>query len=174
MASESDKKTAQLEPELREMKLEEGATNEGQDQTTQVKVEPDFPARTPTPSAIPPRLKSRPRSQSPAVKQGSEAPSPSSITSHEEEVVGGDITLKMEPGKTPKLSRTAPQRVVARPPPLFVDSVDATEEAKETFAVLAECSYANKHIGTTDPALECDCSEEWGGSSYLQTCDSKC
>ncbi|KAF1844950.1 uncharacterized protein K460DRAFT_284299 [Cucurbitaria berberidis CBS 394.84] len=157
--SDSEKKSAQLEPELRDMKLEEGATHEGD--STQVKVEDaDSLSRVPTPSAIPPRLKTRTKSQSPAIKQDSEAPSPSS-SAQEEETVGGDITLKMEPGKAPKLSRTASQKVVSRPPPLYLDLPDSTGTAKETFVVLPECTYANKHIGTTDPALECDCGEEW-------------
>ncbi len=159
--SDSEKKSAQL---LRDMKLEattpEDGVGEGQ-AVTRVKVEDaDSPARTPTPSAIPPRLKGRSKSQSPAIKQGSEAPSPSSST--HEEVVGGEITLKMEPGKGAKLSRSASQKIISRSPQLYHHLPDATEEAKSTFSVLSECWYANKHIGTTDPALECDCSEEWG------------
>jgi histone-lysine N-methyltransferase SETD2 len=160
--SEGEKKTARLEPELRDMKLEEGATpigDEGED--IQVKAED---ADVYTPSAIPPRLKSsRSKSQSPMPKHESEASSPADST--KEEVVGGDILLKMEPGpggKALKLSRSASQKVVSRPPPLYLDLPDSTEAAKETFVVLPECTYSNKHIGTTDPALECDCSEEWG------------
>ncbi|KAF1835209.1 histone-lysine N-methyltransferase [Decorospora gaudefroyi] len=161
--SESEKNTAQLEPELREMKLE-GATpeeaGEGEgDGRSWVKVEDaDSLGRTPTPLAIPPRLKSRSKSQSPAVKHDAEASSPGST---HEETLGGDITLKMEPGKAPKLSRSASQKVVSRPPPLYLDLPDATEAAKQTFVVLPECTYANKTIGTTDPALECDCQEEY-------------
>ena len=90
-----------------------------------------------------------------------DTPSPGSSTTRED-VVGGEITLKMEPGKAPKLSRTASQKIVSRLPSLYLDLPDATEEAKATFSVLQECVYANKHIGTTDPALECDCGEEWG------------
>jgi hypothetical protein len=162
---EGEKKAARLEPELRDMKLEEGATlNEGEsDGTVQVKAE-DADAHTP--SAIPARLKSsRSKSQSPMPKRGSEASSPADST--KEELVGGDITLKMEPGpggRALKLSRSASQKVVSRPPPLYLDLPDSTEAAKETFVVLPECTYSNKHIGTTDPALECDCSEEWGTS----------
>jgi hypothetical protein len=163
--SESEKKRVQLEPELRDMKLEEGAIVKGGegDARAQVKVEDeDSLEHTAAPSAIPPRLKSRSKSQSPAMKQDSEASSPGS---GDEEVVGGDITLKMEPGKAPKLSRAASQKVVSRPPPLYLDLPDSTEAAKQTFVVLPECTYANKHIGTTDSALECDCSEEWGTST---------
>jgi histone-lysine N-methyltransferase SETD2 len=122
----------------------------------------DFPFDAATPSAIPPRLKARSKSQSPSLKHESDAPSP--ISSTHEEMLGGDITLKMEPGpggRALKLSRSASQKVVSRPSPLYLDLPDSTEDAKTTFTVLPECTYANKHIGTTDPALECDCSEDW-------------
>lgn len=160
--SESEKKTERLEPELRDMKLEEGATlSAGDSDGIQVKAED---ADAPTPSAIPPRLKSsRSKSHSPAPKHESHVSSPADST--KEEVVGGDIVLKMEPGpggKALKLSRSASQKVISRPPPLYLDLPDSTEQAKETFVVLPECTYSNKYIGTTDPALECDCSEEWG------------
>ncbi|KAF3053634.1 histone methyltransferase set2 [Didymella keratinophila] len=159
--SESEKKSARLEPELRDMKLEEGAAlSAGENDGTHVKAEDADPS---TPSAIPPRLKvSRSKSRSPAPKHDSEASSPADST--KEEVVGGDIVLKMEPGpggRALKLSRSASQKVISRPPPLYLDLPDSTEAAKETFGVLPECTYSNKYIGTTDPALECDCSEEW-------------
>jgi hypothetical protein len=156
--SDSDQNTAQIEPELREMKLEattlDGA-GEGES-ASQVKVEVDPLDRAPL--AIPPRLKTRSKSQSPMAKHESDTPSPGSA---HEEILGGDITLKMEPGKAPKLSRSASQKVVTRPPPLYLDLPDSTDAAKETFVVLTECTYANKTIGTTDPALECDCQEEY-------------
>lgn len=160
--NESEKKSARLEPELRDMKLEEGATlSAGESDGIQVKAEDADPS---TPSAIPPRLKvSRSKSHSPAPKHDSEASSPADST--KEEVVGGDIVLKMEPGpggRALKLSRSASHKVISRPPPLYLDLPDSTEAAKETFVVLPECTYSNKYIGTTDPALECDCSEEWG------------
>jgi hypothetical protein len=150
---------AQIEPELHDMKLAESATGHGHIKT---EADADSPTRTRTPtplSAIPPRLKQS-RSQSPMLKkEGSAPPSPSS--SVHEETLGGDITLMAEPGKAPKLSRTASQKIMSRAPPLYLDLPDATDAAKETFTVLPECTYANKHIGTTDPALECDCGEEW-------------
>jgi len=164
--SDTDPETAaELEPELRDMKIEEGATpeaaGEGLADTMQVKVE-DTPSlgRTHTPTRIPARLKSRSKSQSPVKQQPSDASSPD--TDAHEEVLGGEITLKMEPGKAPKLSRTASHKVVSRPPTLYLDLPNSTAEAKETFGVLSECTYANKNIGTTEHALECDCSEEWG------------
>lgn len=167
--SEGEKKTAQLEPELRVMKLEEGATlSVGESDGIQVKAED---ADAPTPSAIPPRLKSSRNSQSPMPKHESEASSPADST--KEEVVGGDIVLKMEPGpggRALKLSRSASQKIVSRPPPLYLDLPDSTQAAKDTFVVLPECTYSNKHIGTTDPALECDCSEEWGMCPFCTLC----
>jgi hypothetical protein len=170
--SESETRAAQLEPELREMKLEGATDGDGANQRalalpTQVKVEDNADSldRTPTPlSALPPRLKSQSRSQSPAVKKHDpDSASPSS--SLHEETLGGDITLMAEPGKAPKLSRTASRKMLSRPPPLYLDLPDATDAAKETFVVLPECTYANKHIGTTDPALECDCGEEWDAAT---------
>lgn len=177
--NEPDAKVAQLEPELHDMKLESATDRakvlEGEGEgnvAAQVKVEDDadshdrHPRAYSTLSAVPSRLKSRSRSQSPAVKKhDSEPPSPGtgsvSTASLHEETLGGDITLMAEPGKAPKLSRTASQKVVSRSPRLFHDLPDSTDTAKATFTILTECTYANKYIGTTDPALECDCAEEW-------------
>ncbi|KAI8943619.1 hypothetical protein NX059_012515 [Plenodomus lindquistii] len=183
--SSGSETSAQLEPELRDMKIEEGASPDGGKPeggaSPQVKVEeadsrgfPSASIAATTPSAIPPRLQTRSKSRSPAIKQDSLPPSPSSA---HEETVGGDIVLKMEPGKAPKLSRAASQKVVARPPPLYLDLPDSTDAAKETFTVLPECTYANKSIGTTDPALECDCQSEWDSVNHInRACgeDSDC
>jgi hypothetical protein len=89
--------------------------------------------------------------------------------SEDEELVGGEVTLKQEPGKPPKLSRTTSRKVERRPPPMFNDYKDSTSEATSTFQVITECSYANKSLGSTDPALECDCAEEWGKSAFATT-----
>lgn len=80
----------------------------------------------------------------------------------EEETVGGDIVLKQEPGKAPKLTRSTSHKVEKKPPPLFLDYEDKTGEATSTFEVIPQCTYANKYLGTTESALECDCAEEWG------------
>jgi histone-lysine N-methyltransferase SETD2 len=161
-------RAAELGPELRAIKLEGGASpaGAGADHTAQVKVEDD--GRTPTPVHMPARVKSRSKSQSPAKQPPSDASTPR--TDAQEEMLGGEITLKMEPGKAPKLSRTASQKIVTRPPPLYLDLPDATQEAVSSFDVLTKCTYANKHIGTTEHALECDCPEEWG---KLRTPSSK-
>ncbi|KAF2858488.1 SET domain-containing protein, partial [Piedraia hortae CBS 480.64] len=81
------------------------------------------------------------------------------------ETVGGEVTLKLEPGKPPKLARTTSHRVEKRAPALFLDYEDKTDEARQSFGVIAECTYAAKYLGTTESALECDCSEEWDGAS---------
>lgn len=82
----------------------------------------------------------------------------------QEETVGGDITLKIEPGKAPKLARTTSQKVIPRQPQLFSHLPDATADATRSFDILTDCSYAAKYLGYSEPALECDCSEEWGMS----------
>jgi len=106
------------------------------------------------------------------IKQSSHSPvdakEPQSVDvkSDNEDLVGGEVTLKQEPGKPPKLSRTTSRKVERRPPPMFNDYKDSTSEATSTFQVITECSYANKNLGSTDPALECDCAEEWGKSQF--------
>ncbi|KAF2772254.1 hypothetical protein EJ03DRAFT_266966 [Teratosphaeria nubilosa] len=101
-------------------------------------------------------------SRSPVKSNGATA-SPA-LQAEREEVVGGDVELKFEAGR-PKLARTKSHKVEKRPPPLFHDYEDRTEESKDTFTVLPECTYANKYLGTTEHALECDCAEEWDSST---------
>lgn len=103
-------------------------------------------------------------SRSPAKSQ-SVAQSPAS-KSEQEDMVGGEVTLKQEPGKPPKLARSTSHKIEKRPPPMFNDYKDSTADATSTFQVITECTYANKSLGSTDPALECDCAEEWGKSSF--------
>ncbi|PVI03940.1 hypothetical protein DM02DRAFT_519744 [Periconia macrospinosa] len=143
------------------MKLEEGVglkQESFEGDRTQVKVE-EQPSRTSTPVHLPPRPKYSSNSQSPIKRLSSDASG--SESDAQEEVLGGEITLKMEPGKAPKLARKASQKVVSRPPTLYLDLPDSTDTAKETFTVLSECTYANKSLGTTEHAFECDCSDEW-------------
>ena len=160
MSDHESDQTAKLGPELREMKLEEGPSPPGEGAGAAARVKVEDEGRTPTPVSASARSKSRSKSQSPVKQLSPNASTPDTDT--KEEVLGGEITLKMEPGKAPKLSRTASHKIASRPPPLYLDLPDATQEAKSTFDVLLECTYANKHIGTTEHALECDCSEEWG------------
>ena len=156
---------AELGPDMRDMKLEEGASprvegdGAGSPQVqVKVKLEDVHP---PTLSHIPAHIKSRSSSRTPPNTLLPDDPSP---IAGAHEVLGGEIMLKMEPGKAPKLARSASQKIACRPLTLYLDAPDATDEAKGTFDVLPECTYANKHLGTTDPALECDCTEEWGKS----------
>ncbi|GAD97928.1 SET and WW domain protein [Paecilomyces variotii No. 5] len=113
-------------------------------------------------------VKSRSTSRSPVKKDddGSEV----------EEKVGGDITVKMEPGQPPKLSRSASQKIT-RPPQLFNHLPDSTADAKATFQMMEECTYANKYMGYTEHAMDCDCAEEWdpvAGRNHACGEDSDC
>lgn len=102
-----------------------------------------------------------------ASQRASQAPSVKS-----EEVVGGDITVRFEPGKAPKLSRSSSHKVAARQLQLFDDLPDKTPEAIRSFEVIEQCTYANKYLGDTEHALECDCSEEWGRTLLPNVNDS--
>ena len=86
----------------------------------------------------------------------------SKMESPEEHVLGGEIMVKLEPGKPPKLTRTPMQRVTSRPIPLFDECPDKTQEATGIFQVISECSYSSKYLGSTEHAMDCDCAEEWG------------
>ncbi|KAJ5263800.1 Histone-lysine N-methyltransferase H3 lysine-36 specific [Penicillium angulare] len=78
-----------------------------------------------------------------------------------EKKVGGDVVVKQEPGQPPRLSRSASQKVVPRAPRLFSHLPDSTQEALRGFEKIEQCSYANKYMGFTEHAMECDCAEEW-------------
>lgn len=82
------------------------------------------------------------------------------------QILGGDITVKQEPGRPPKLERKASQKVTARSPPLFDDYEDKTHEARSTFDILDQCTYASKALGKSpffeDEENGCECAEEWG------------
>ncbi|RAL05616.1 SET and WW domain protein [Aspergillus ibericus CBS 121593] len=92
--------------------------------------------------------------QNPTGREGSHVDKP-------EEKVGGDIIVKLEPGQPPKLTRSSSQKVIARPPQLFSHLPDSTAEAEATFDLMDTCTYANKFMGYTEHAMECDCAEEW-------------
>lgn len=79
-----------------------------------------------------------------------------------EEILGGEVALKLEPGKPPKLSRKSSQKVMSRPPQLFDHLPNSTSEAITTFQVIRDCIYGSKYMGSSEhDALGCDCSEEW-------------
>ncbi|CAG8981770.1 hypothetical protein HYALB_00004712 [Hymenoscyphus albidus] len=94
----------------------------------------------------------------------------------QEEVIGGDIVVTVEPGKAPKLSRKSLQKVIARPPPLFSDLDDVKEEAVQVFQVIKECIYGSKGMGASQhDSLDCDCSEDWqDGKNHACGEDSDC
>lgn len=79
-----------------------------------------------------------------------------------EEIVGGEVTLKMEPGQPPKLARSSSRKITSRPLQLFTDYENKTEEAKVVFEVIPTCAYSSRSMGATEHGMDCDCSEEWG------------
>ncbi|KAI2788270.1 Histone-lysine N-methyltransferase, H3 lysine-36 specific [Penicillium oxalicum] len=94
-----------------------------------------------------------------------------------QETVGGEIVVKEEPGQPPKLARNSSQKIVPRPPQLFSHLPDSTQDALATFEQIEACWYANKNMGYTEHAMECDCAEEWDSEAGLnQACgeDSDC
>ncbi len=74
-------------------------------------------------------------------KMANESETPKSEDEAKTEIVDGDIVVLQEPGKAPKLSRKASQKIVSRPPPLFDHLEDATEECKTKFQVITDCIY---------------------------------
>lgn len=77
-------------------------------------------------------------------------------------MVGGKVTLKMEPGQPPKLARSSSQKITSRPLQLFTDYDNKTEEAKAVFETIPTCVYSSRFMGATEHGMDCDCSEEWG------------
>ncbi|QDS76685.1 hypothetical protein FKW77_000366 [Venturia effusa] len=92
----------------------------------------------------------------PKAESGSQTP-----VDKRETTVSGEISVKLEPGRPPKLTRNASQKVVSRAPPLFTDEPDVYDEATKTFEVLPACTYAAKWLGSTEHAMDCDCRELW-------------
>ena len=118
---------------------------------------------TNSPSLLPQQVKTSRSSSSSTVK--SRATSTSSVD--KKQVVDGtdETPVKMEPLHSSKPSRSASQKAIPRSAPLFDYLEDATMDAKRSFAVLDSCTYANKFLGYTEHAMECDCNEEWGKST---------
>jgi histone-lysine N-methyltransferase SETD2 len=77
---------------------------------------------------------------------------------------GNSTPIKLESTRPPKSSRSAMRKLNSRPYTLFLDEPDRYDEATAPFQVIDDCIYANKYIGTTEPALECECIEEWNAS----------
>ncbi|KAJ0423418.1 hypothetical protein BJY00DRAFT_299641 [Aspergillus carlsbadensis] len=148
--------------------------------------EADSHAASPAPStkderATPSLIKSRSASRTPIKMEPSEIDKGNLKGEDNDgtstEKVGGGISVKLEPGQPPKLARSSSQKVVPRPPQLFSHLPDSTREAQKTFEVIQTCQYANKYMGYTEHAMECDCTEEWDSSSSInRACgeDSDC
>jgi histone-lysine N-methyltransferase SETD2 len=155
---DTEKKEEQIESDVRDLKLEGGTPPSEEDSVIKVKPGRMSTPITPKPDLLPlKRLKSG--TQSPAK---SESQLPQTPNGNMESVVGGDITVKLEPGKTPKLARSSSQKIVSRPPPLFSDEPDMYDEATSTFEVIDDCIYAAKWLGSTEQAMDCDCREAYG------------
>ncbi|KAJ5641525.1 WW/Rsp5/WWP [Penicillium lividum] len=75
----------------------------------------------------------------------------------------GDL-VKDEIAQPPKLSRSS-SKIAPRPPQLFSHLPDSTDDALATFSQIEECWYANKNMGYTEHAMECECAEEWEAES---------
>ena len=106
-------------------------------------------------------------------KNGVRSESPCTDSERHEEIIGGNITLKQDPGQPPKLSRSTFQKIVTSSPRLYDDEEDKTKEAKGTFQVISECSYSSKYIGSTEhDSMDCDCAEEWGKAKFTFTVQS--
>ncbi|CAI7580258.1 unnamed protein product [Penicillium discolor] len=102
---------------------------------------------------------SRTSSRSPLPPKKESSPNSDASDTMKENI--GEIVLKQEPGQPPKLSRSSSQKVASRPPPLYTHLPDSTQDALATFEQIPGCIYANKYMGYTEHAMECDCAEEW-------------
>jgi hypothetical protein len=109
----------------------------------------------------PPRTPKQSQSPTPE-KMENKSETPKSEDEANTEMVDGDIVVVQEPGKAPKLSRKASQKIISRPPQLFDHLEDATPECVSKFQVILDCIYGSKYMGSADhEALGCDCSEDW-------------
>jgi len=154
-----ERKSRVSDPRVQKLQLEDGYTKRepGRLRTDEIKEE-SASSNSQSPSDT--SMKSA--SQSP-VKHEKASQSPFTGSERHEAVLGGEITIKQEPGQPPKLSRSTSQRMVARPQPVFNDYEDKTKEAREGFEVIPECSYSSKYIGSSEhDSMDCDCAEEWG------------
>ena len=115
-------------------------------------------SNSPTLSAT--RIKSSPSSSesTPVPKMVTDSVKMESSQTH----VNGHASVKAEPPTPANETRSTSRKGVARVAPLFDHLPDATLEAQSAYQTLDACTYANKYLGFTEHAMECDCSEEWG------------
>ncbi|TVY17162.1 Histone-lysine N-methyltransferase [Lachnellula arida] len=157
---------------LSDMKLEEAGSPMGNGFTNGTYEKAPTPSYSrKSRSSTPPIANSR--SQSPVTKQSA---SQSPESGDGQEIIGSEITVVVEDGKPPKLSRKASQKIISRPAPLFNDLPDATEEATSQFSVIQNCEYGAKNMGLSEhDSLDCDCSPEWSdGQNHACAEDSDC
>ena len=150
------KRSKVLEASVKDLHLENGDTKKEAGRRLSVEDTSSSSGLTPTDISM------HSASQSP-IKGEKDPESPYTGGEQNEEIIGGDVTVKEEPGQPPKLARSTSQKVILRPPPLYNDVPSKTEEAGTTFQVIAECTYTSKYIGSTEhDSMDCDCVEEWG------------
>ena len=168
---EQDKTPTAVEDGIKEMKIKKGDSSDEEGLGTIRLAQIKGASGSNSSAASPRKTGDRVLRQSP-VKSQNMAGSPSLAKDELEEIVGGEVTLKMEPGQPPKLARSVSQKVVTRSASLFDDYPDKTVEASSTFQIMHECSYSAKYLGSTEHAMECDCTEEWGKTEHIPS--SRC
>ena len=146
-----------------EVKREPSQSGQTEDEIDSIRVaaiedEPTSSASN-SPRRPPANIKTSRSSSSSSIK--SRATSDSSLDKKEADGAVDGPSLKMEPVHATKLSRSASQKATPRAAPLFDHLEDATTAARSSFLTMEACTYANKFLGYTEHAMECDCSEEW-------------
>ena len=166
---EQERKPDVVEEGIKEMKIKNGDSSDEEPYGTIRVADYHEKSVSKDNSNSPMHLDTKSRTQSPR-KVSSGSRSPASMNEEHEKIVGGEVTVKLEPGHPPKLARTATQKVVTRSAPLFNDYPDKTQEATGVFQVITECGYSFKYLGSTEHAMDCDCAEEWGKTNLLLQC----
>lgn len=158
-------KQEEMTADVQDMRLKEEQDEDADMDTIPVAAAVKERSTSSAPSDAAP-VKAQRQSASP-IKADPESMSPMPAVKGEDTKIGADVELKLEGGERPKLVRKQSQKVRARPRQLFNDYENKIDEATSTFSVLNDCVYANKYLGATDPALECECQEEWGAYHVL-------
>ncbi|KAK6437344.1 histone methyltransferase set2, partial [Oleoguttula sp. CCFEE 5521] len=125
--------SSRLASEVRGMNLkEEGSDAEDMD-TIPVALPADgdrSPALAPAVDSSTPRGIKRPSRSPTKMQSATQSPMPKT---EEEDHIGGGVSLKLEPGKQPKLSRSVSQKVEKRAPQMFLEYENKTSEATSSF-----------------------------------------
>ena len=160
MADEADIKHEKLELEVKDMNIKE---EEDADMDTIALAPPVRKERSVSTGGGTPASTGTPRGSKTQSRSPMKSESKAETPDGEGKVkVDGEVEVKILPDRPPLLQRKKSQKIERRPPQLFSDYENKTAEATSTFSILTECTYANKYLGTTEHALECDCAEEWG------------